>query len=43
VLFNDDLQSTFNSLRAILAAEHRRAARAREEIAAFVERLLGET
>ena len=43
VLFNDDLQSTFNGLRAILAAEHRRAARAREEIAAFVERLLGET
>ena len=43
VLVNDDLQSTFNGLRAILAAEHRRAARAREEIAAFVERLLGET
>ncbi|PNE12071.1 MAG: guanylate kinase [Beijerinckiaceae bacterium] len=43
VLVNDDLQSTFSGLRAILAAEHRRAARAREEIAAFVERLLGET
>ncbi|MGC2225167.1 MAG: guanylate kinase [Methylocella sp.] len=43
VLVNDDLQSTFNGLRAILAAEHCRAARAREEIAAFVERLLGET
>ncbi len=43
VLVNDDLQSTFNGLRAILAAEHRRASRAREEIAAFVERLLGET
>jgi guanylate kinase len=43
VLVNDDLQSTFNGLRAILAAEHRRAARAREEIAAFVERLHGET
>jgi guanylate kinase len=43
VLVNDDLQSTFNGLRAILAAEHRRAARASEEIAAFVERLLGET
>jgi guanylate kinase len=43
VLVNEDLQSTFNGLRAILAAEHRRAARASEEIAAFVERLLGET
>ncbi|MFZ3325714.1 MAG: guanylate kinase [Methylocella sp.] len=43
VLVNDDLQSTFSGLHAILAAEHRRAARAREEIAAFVERLLGET
>ncbi|HEX3495935.1 MAG TPA: guanylate kinase [Methylocella sp.] len=43
VLVNDDLQSTFNGLRAILAAEHRRTARAREGIAAFVERLLGET
>ena len=43
VLVNDDLQSTFNGLRAILAAEHRRTARAREGIAAFVEALLGET
>lgn len=43
VLVNDDLQSTFAGLRAILAAEHRRTARAREGIAAFVERLLGET
>jgi guanylate kinase len=43
VLVNDDLQCTFAGLRAILAAEHRRAARAREGIAAFVERLLGET
>ncbi|PZR91704.1 MAG: guanylate kinase [Hyphomicrobiales bacterium] len=43
VLVNDDLQCTFADLRAILAAEHRRTARAREEIAAFVERLLGET
>ena len=42
VLVNDDLQSTFAGLRAILAAEHRRTARAREGIAAFVERLLGE-
>jgi guanylate kinase len=43
VLVNDDLQCTFAGLRAILSAEHRRAARAREGIAAFVERLLGET
>lgn len=43
VLVNDDLQSTFAGLCAILAAEHRRTARARERIAAFVERLLGET
>jgi guanylate kinase len=43
VLVNDDLQSTFAGLRAILAAEHCRTARTREEIAAFVERLLGET
>ncbi|HEX3494008.1 MAG TPA: guanylate kinase [Methylocella sp.] len=43
VLVNDDLQSTLAGLRAILAAEHRRTARAREGIAAFVERLLGET
>ncbi|MGH6795116.1 MAG: guanylate kinase [Methylocella sp.] len=43
VLVNGDLQSTFADLCAILAAEHRRTARAREGIAAFVERLLGET
>jgi guanylate kinase len=43
VLVNDDLQSTFAGLRAILAAEHRRTARAREGIAAFVETLVGET
>ena len=43
VLVNDDLQSTFAGLRAILAAEHCRTARAREGIAAFVERLLGDT
>jgi guanylate kinase len=43
VLINDDLQSTFAGLCAILAAEHRRTARAREGIAAFVERLLGGT
>jgi guanylate kinase len=43
VLVNDDLQRTFAGLRAILAAEHRRTARTREEIAAFVERLLGDT
>jgi guanylate kinase len=43
VLVNDDLQCMFADLCAILAAEHRRTARAREGIAAFVERLLGET
>jgi guanylate kinase len=43
VLVNEDLQSTFADIRAILAAEHRRTARAREGIAAFVENLLGET
>jgi guanylate kinase len=43
VLVNDDLQTTFADIRAILAAEHRRTARAREGIAAFVERLLDET
>ncbi len=43
VLVNDDLQSTFAELRAIIAAEHRRTARAREKIAVFVEKLLGET
>jgi guanylate kinase len=43
VLVNDDLQSAFADIRAIVAAEHRRTARAREGIAAFVERLLGET
>ena len=43
VLVNDDLQSTFADIRAILAAEHRRTARAREGIAAFVEILLCET
>ena len=42
VLVNDDLQSAFADIRAILAAEHCRTARAREGIAAFVERLLGE-
>ena len=36
VLVNDDLQSMFAGLCAILAAEHRRTARAREGIAAFV-------
>ncbi len=42
VLVNDDLQSTFAGLRAILSAEHRRTARARQEIAGLVEKLLGE-
>ncbi|MGH6842369.1 MAG: guanylate kinase [Methylocella sp.] len=43
VLVNDDLQSTFADIRAILAAEHRRTARTAEGIATFVENLLGET
>jgi guanylate kinase len=43
VLVNDDLQMAFADLRAIIAAERRRTARAREGIGAFVERLLAET
>ncbi len=43
VLVNADLQSTFNDLYAILTAERRRAARQKEGIGAFVERLLAET
>ncbi|MGH6935624.1 MAG: guanylate kinase, partial [Methylocella sp.] len=43
VLVNDDLQSTFAGIRAIIAAEHRRTVRAKEETAAFVKMLLGET
>jgi guanylate kinase len=43
VLVNDDLQSTFGDLRAILAAERRRTVRTREQIGDFVERLLRET
>jgi|SRR5579875_88788 guanylate kinase len=42
VLINDDLQSTFADLRAILSAERRRTARTRDEIGGFVERLLRE-
>ena len=42
VLVNDDLQTTFADLRAIIAAERRRTPRAREGIAAFVEKLLAE-
>ena len=40
VLVNDDLQTTLADLRAILAAEHRRAMRTREQISHFVENLL---
>jgi guanylate kinase len=43
VLVNDDLQSTFGDLRAILAAERRRTARTHEQIGDFVERLLAGT
>jgi guanylate kinase len=43
VLVNDDLQSTFNDLSAIVTAERRRAARQKKGIAAFVEKLLAET
>lgn len=42
VLVNADLQSTFNDLYAILTAERRRAARLKEQIGAFVEKLLQE-
>jgi guanylate kinase len=42
VLVNDDLQSTFVDLCAILAAERRRTSRTREQIRDFVEKLLGE-
>jgi guanylate kinase len=42
VLINDDLQSTFGDLRAILAAERRRTLRTREQIGEFVETLLHE-
>jgi guanylate kinase len=42
VLVNDDLQETFAGLRAIIAAERRRTSRARQEIGAFVAKLLAE-
>lgn len=42
VLVNDDLQNTLADLRAILAAERRRAGRALEQIKDFVESLLRE-
>jgi guanylate kinase len=43
VLVNDDLQSTFGDLLAILTAERRRTLRAKEGISDFVEKLLSET
>jgi guanylate kinase len=43
VLVNDDLQSTFGDLLAILTAERRRTLRAKEGIGDFVEKLLSET
>jgi guanylate kinase len=43
VLINDDLQTTFENLVAILTAERRRAVRQKAGIEAFVERLLRET
>jgi guanylate kinase len=42
VLVNEDLQSTFTDLRAILAAERRRTIRARDGIGAFIDNLLEE-
>jgi guanylate kinase len=42
VLVNADLQSTLDDLCSILTAERRRAGRAKEGIAAFVESLLAE-
>jgi guanylate kinase len=42
VLINDDLQSTFDDLLAILRSERRRRPRRAENIAAFVEKLLTE-
>lgn len=42
VLINDDLQTAFADLRAIIAAERCRTARAREGIGDFVEKLLAE-
>ncbi|MGO9237940.1 MAG: guanylate kinase [Methylocella sp.] len=42
VLINEDLQTTVADLRAILAAEHCRTARTREQIGEFVETLLHE-
>jgi len=43
VLVNDDLQATFDELLAILRAERRRRPRRRDQIEAFVERLLSES
>jgi guanylate kinase len=42
VLINDDLQRTFDDLLAVLAAERNKAARQKEQIGAFVEKLLSE-
>src|SRR5579885_1667564 len=42
VVINDDLQKAFAGLRAIIAAERCRTARAREGIEAFVRKLLAE-
>jgi guanylate kinase len=42
VLVNDDLQSAFRELCAILAAERRRTGRAKEGIGVFVTKLLSE-
>lgn len=43
VLVNDDLQSTFGDLLAILTAERRRTVRVKEGIGDFVEKLLNES
>lgn len=42
VLVNDDLQTSFDKLLAIVMAERHKAARQKEGIGAFVEQLLGE-
>jgi guanylate kinase len=42
VLVNDDLQTTFDELLAILTAERHKAARQKDGIGAFVAQLLGE-
>lgn len=42
VLINDDLQQAFDKLISILAAERNKASRSKDNIAAFIEKLLAE-